>query len=173
MPHLLRPSHHDPIVPYHGADGHDSLAVAFRRCELHHKRRHRRPLEQPEIPPRGREVWLHALQGVHEHALAREIDLGAVRRDDRPGDAAARPEEVFHATPGLGGVGAERGGAVLADGDARGETGEGQIDDVAVTWVHAAFDGVRGAVGAELHGAGVGEEILAVGGEGEVVDVVG
>lgn len=109
---------------------------------------------------------------MHKHTLAGEIHRGAVRRDDSPRDAAARPEKMFHTTPGLGGVGAKGGCAGFADGDTRGETGEGEVDHVAVARVHIAFDGVRGAVSAELHGACVGDEVLAIGGEGEMMDVV-
>jgi hypothetical protein len=115
-------------------------------------------------------VRLHALQGVHKHSPALEINRSLLR-DQRTLNLTPGPEQVLHAAPRCLRVGAEVAGTVLA----RRETGRGlresYVDNTAL--VHTALDLVGLAVLGDLHGALFGVEVLLVVGEGKVVEVVG
>jgi hypothetical protein len=115
-------------------------------------------------------VRLHALQSVHKHSPALEVNR-TLLRDQRTLNLTPGPEQVLHAAPRRLGVGAEVAGAVPARRETRRGLGESDVDDTAL--VHTALDPVRLAVVGDLHGALLGGEVLLVVGEGEVVEVVG
>ena len=113
---------------------------------------------------------LHALQGVHKHSPALEINR-TLLREQRTLNLTPGPKQVLHAAPRRLGVGAEVAGAVLARRETRRGLRESDVNNTAL--VHTTLDLVRLAVLRDLHGAFLGGEVLLVVGEGEVVKVVG
>lgn len=76
-------------------------------------------------------VGLHALKGVDEHALSGEV-IGLLLGGDGALDGATGPEGMAHGAPGVRGVGAEVGGAVLADDETGCGASKGEVDQTVV-----------------------------------------
>jgi hypothetical protein len=115
-------------------------------------------------------VRLHALQSVHKHSPALEINRSLLR-DQRALNLTPRPEQVLHATPRRLGISAKVASTIPPRRETRRGLSERDIDNTAL--VHTALDPVRLAILANLHRALLGSEVLLVVGEVEVVEVVG
>lgn len=115
-------------------------------------------------------VRLHALQSVHKHSPALEIN-GSLLRDQRTLNLTPRPEKMLHAAPRRLGISAEIARTIPARRETRRGLRERNINNTAL--VHTALDLVRLAVLRNLHRALLGGKVLLVVGEGEVVEVVG
>ena len=118
-----------------------------------------RALEVGKAPARGQVVRLHALQSVDERGPALEVD-GPVGGHDGAHGVAARPEGVAHRAPWSRGVGAKVRVAVVADLEARGVTGYGDVEDGPL--VGQRLDTVGRAVLGQLDGAVISVEVELV-----------
>ena len=112
-----------------------------------------------EVPARGEMVRLHALQAVNEDGLTLEINR-SILCDNCALTGIPGPEGVAHGAPGRGGVGAEIGGAIGANLEAWGDTGDSDVDDRLL--VGEGLDGIGGAIVRQFDGAVVGIEVELV-----------
>jgi hypothetical protein len=111
-------------------------------------------------------VRLHALQSHNEDTTTGQV-VSLVLGSDAALDGATGPEGMAHGAPGVLGVGAEVGGSVLADNEARRGLGELEV------YIAAAVDGRLDVVGITLLVEGQGQVVSTEGGHALVEHEVG
>lgn len=115
-------------------------------------------------------VGLHALKTLDEHATALHIVVLLLGGNGSL-DGATWPESVAHRTPRVRGVRAKVGSTVLADDEARGVAGEGDVDQA--VFIDGRFEGVGIALLVESQGNVVGPKGKHALVEHEVVQGIG